>query len=765
MTKPLAGLRVADCSWGTAGPRATGLLADYGADVVWVEPPGGDPWRTALPSAVSVFNRGKRSTVLNLRDARDREQLFAIAGAADVFVESWQPGVADELGVGPDTLQARNPSLVYCSISGFGADGPIRDVPGHEALVHALAGTMAEQPGHRDGPIFEALPFASIGAAYLAVIGILAALHRRHDDGWGRHVETSLLDGALAYFSMLWGESDATPPGPTLKSQGSARLITRTFLCGDDRYLGVHTGAVGGFGRLMKVLGLDDRIPPSETGLDMGMLLTAEQVKILDSEIHDIFGSRSCDEWVSLLRDADVCAIEHLQPCEAFDKPQPRHNEMVVTVDDPALGPVEQVAPPARFRGAPTETVRPAPALGAHNDDVAFASTEPFPPRTPEPDRRPLLDGVKILDLGAYYAGPYSSRLLADLGADVIKLEPVFGDPLRGIERPFFSAQAGKRSIAADLKDPELAPAVRALLSWADVVHHNQRPGAAERLGIGFDQAREANPRLIYLYAPGWGSSGPDELRQSFAPMMSGYAGIGFECAGEYNPPIWPAGNEDPGNGLLGAAAILMALLQRRRTGVGQLVENPQLNATLAHMAHAVRAPDGTVIGAGRLDPLQMGFGPFERLYEAADGWVCIVAFTDAQHDALAEITGVDVSDSPYAVGLAIAAALSTRTTAAVLADLRAAGVPAAEPAPRNMHAFMNDPEHRRTGRVAELPHPEKGSVRELAVLVRVSDAEVPDHRLAPALGEHTAEVLETLGYSDDHIEALRMRGAVVAPH
>jgi len=769
MSAPLEGLRVVDCSWGTAGPRATGMLADAGADVVWVELPGGDPWRRALPAAASVFNRGKRSRVLDLTRDDGRAALFELVAAADVFVESWRPGVADRLGVGYAALHERHPALVYCSISGFGADDPRRDVPGHEALVHALAGTMAEQPGHRDGPIFEGLPFASIGAAYLALIGTLAALYRRDDDGWGRHVETSLLDGALAYFSMLWGESDATPPGPTLKAQGTTRIITRTFLCADDRYVGVHTGAVGAFGRLMCVLGLDDRIPPSESGLDMGMPLTAEQVAILDTEIHDIFRARSCGEGVALLRDADVCAIEHLQPCEAFDRPQVRHNGMVTTVDDPVLGPVEQVAPAAKFARTPMRVRGRAPRVGEH-DGATFTDTtrSHATPSTP-PDTRPLLEGLKILDLGAYYAGPYSSRLLADLGADVVKLEPVVGDPLRGIERPFASAQAGKRSIAANLKDPELASAVRGLLAWADVVHHNQRPGAAERLGLGAESAHAANPELVYLYAPGWGSSGPDMMRQSFAPMMSGYAGIGFECAGEYNPPIWPSGNEDPGNGLLGAVAVLMALLQRRRGGGGQVVENPQLNATLAHMAHAVRGDDGTVIGAHRLDPLQLGVGAFERLYETADGWVCVVAFGAAQRAALGAVAGVDVAGmtDPDAdgdgdvVGLRIAAAFATRKTDEVLDELTAAGVPAAVPVAPQMSAFMCDPEQRRLGRVAEVHDPERGGVRELAHLLRVSDAATVPHQLAPALGEHTDSVLRDVGYGREQIEALRARGVI----
>src|SRR5437899_1252903 len=177
MPGPLNGIRVVDCSRGTAGPRATGILADYGADVVWVEPPGGDPWRDELAAPYSAYNRGKQSRVLDVRDDTARAGLLDLVATADVFVESWRPGAATRLGLG------------------------------YEALVHAIAGTMASQPGHREGPIFEGLPFASIGASYLAVIGVLAALYRRGDDGFGRWVETSLLDGALSYF-MMWGDTD-----------------------------------------------------------------------------------------------------------------------------------------------------------------------------------------------------------------------------------------------------------------------------------------------------------------------------------------------------------------------------------------------------------------------------------------------------------------------------------------------------------------------------------------------------------------------------
>ena len=258
---------------------------------------------------------------------------------------------------------------------------------------------------------------------------------------------------------------------------------------------------------------------------------------------------------------------------------------------------------------------------------------------------------MRILDLGAFFAGPYASRLLADLGADVVKLEPLHGDQLRGLDRPFGSAQANKRAIAVDLKQPAGQAIARRLAAEVDIVQHNLRPGVAERLGLGYDDLRAENPALVYAYAPGWGTTGPDIQRQSFAPLMSGYVGANFEVAGQFNPPLFPLGNEDPGNGLVGAAGMLMALLHRARGGAGQLVEHPQLNATMAHVAHIVRREDGEVLGAQRLDPLQLGHGALDRLYETSDGWVCVAASAEKHLAALSEALGLDLAGDPRFAG------------------------------------------------------------------------------------------------------------------
>ena len=769
MPGPLAGLRIVDCSSGTAGPRASGILADCGAEVIWIERPGGDPHRELLATHYSVFNRGKRSLQVDLNDENQRARLHALIGRADVFMHSWRPGVAERHGLGYADLHTDLPGIIHASISGFGVDGPLRDVPGYEALVHAVVGTMGEQVGYRSGPVYEGLPFASIGAAYLTAIGILGALYRRAVDGIGRNVETSLLDGALAYLSMNWADDDLGSPPHV---PGQRRMMVRTVQCADGEYLGVHTGAAGAFDRLMERLGFAEDFQLEPGQLSMAVELTTAQQRIMNEDVLTAFAQIPRSEALRELLSADVCAIPELRACEVFDEQQAQHNRMVIRMDDPVLGEVEQVAPPVRFAATPHADPTAAPVPGQHDDTLAdlLEGTPWLDPATEaiDSEHQPLLAGVKVLDFGAFFAAPFATRLLADLGADVIKFEPLGGDQMRGLARAFGSAQRGKRGIALDLKDSSAQPLGQQLAKWADVICHNMRPGAAERLGVGYADVRAFNSDVIYTYAPGWGSSGPDRMRQSFAPLLSGYVGANYEVAGQFNPPLFTAGNEDPGAGLVGAAATLMALVHRQRTGVGQFVEAPQLNAAMVHMAHVVRDADGLVLGAERLDPLQAGVHALDRLYETRDGWVCLVAYTDSEIDGVSKFIGVDItSDSRFATADArsrhddelfhlIATPLGELSTREVMAALTGAGVPAAVPVPRNDSTFLRNPENHRSGRVAESVDPVRGHWRELAHFVRVSDTIVPANRPAPALGEHTDEILQMLGCSIDEISELR---------
>ncbi len=379
------------------------------------------------------------------------------------------------------------------------------------------------------------------------------------------------------------------------------------------------------------------------------------------------------------------------------------------------------------------------------------------------------LEGVKILDFGLYFAGPYASRLLCDLGAQVIKLEPILGDTLRPTTKPFMGAQRGKRSIAVDLKHPAGREVAYRIASWADVITHNMRPGVAERLGMGYEQVQKLNPEVVYAYAPGWGSTGPDSQRPGFAPLYSGYVGLHHEASGEGNLPVSQLGNEDNGNGLLGAGGILMALYHRKRTGKGQYLENPQINATLLMAFHIMCRPDGSVVGSLGLDKERRGIHPLDRVYATADGWICVWARTDELFRCLCAVPGLEeLAGDPRFAGAAarlahakdlqgiLEQAFAARSTRAWEEALAAAGVPSEVPAGKGAsHRVLTDPEQRRLGRVEEYDHPHWGNVRDLAVFLRLSDATQRRGRPAPELGQHTREILGEFKYSEDEINEL----------
>ena len=217
---------------------------------------------------------------------------------------------------------------------------------------------------------------------------------------------------------------------------------------------------------------------------------------------------------------------------------------------------------------------------------------------------------MRILDFSSFFATAYGARLLSDLGADVIKVEPLQGDQMRPLADLFEGAQRGKRNIAVDLRTEEGRGVVRRLVATSDVVMHNFRPGKAEKIGLGYEDLRLVQPELIYRYLPGFGSHGPKSELKSFAPLVSGFTGLLYESAGRGNPPSRRTiGNEDLYNGFAGAVAVLLALQHRGATGRGQYVENPQLHSSLFVISEQCTDAAGRPRPGLELDADQAGVG------------------------------------------------------------------------------------------------------------------------------------------------------------
>jgi crotonobetainyl-CoA:carnitine CoA-transferase CaiB-like acyl-CoA transferase len=366
---PLRGLTVLDLTWGVAGPLATMFMADYGADVIKIEPPGGDPFRAILP-AYTVWQRGKKSLTLNLKTNAGKRIVRRLLEHADVMLESFAPDATARLGIDYEALAADFPRLIYCSIRGYG-DEEDATHPGYDALVQARGGLFGEQAGEREGPVFSYYPLASYGAAYLSVIGVMSALHARQLTGAGQRVDTSLYDGVLAHFALQ--QSQAEKPTAGFRAyRGSKRHVPPTvdsYLCADGRYLHIHTGARGAFERLCELVGID---PKEFPGYYKGRHFVGEreQGERFRKVLAERFRVRPMMEWVDALREADVAVGPCMEAGLVFDDPQALAMDLTVDVTDPGLGMLREAGLAIKYGATPGAVLRCAPRPGADSEAI-----------------------------------------------------------------------------------------------------------------------------------------------------------------------------------------------------------------------------------------------------------------------------------------------------------------------------------------------------------------------------------------------------------
>jgi crotonobetainyl-CoA:carnitine CoA-transferase CaiB-like acyl-CoA transferase len=792
----LDGIRVLDLSWGFAGAMATLVLADYGAEVIRLEPPAGDPLR-AEPG-FALWGRGKRSVVLDFRSDSGRETARRLAQAADVVVASFRPGSAERLGLAYDDIAPTNPRLVYASITGFGTRGPLARLKGYEAIVMAKMGGLDHAGGMapRAGPAYPAVPFASFGAAHTALHGILAALYVRERTGRGQLIETSLVQGLAAYdpwegFLRVICEKfpQGYTPTPPVSENGvpNTGFLFRLLVCltRDGRWLQFSQTSPHLFREFIDALGLAwiwthprwATAPDFESEADRSafwdLLLCAAREKTL-AEWQAVFAERP-NVWAEIFRTTR----------EAMDHPQMRHNGAVIRVDDPRGGPSEQLAPLVTMARTPARVRAPAPALGEHTAAVLGAldttARAPTPPPAPAEPSGPPLAGVTVLELGLFYAAPYGPALLADLGARVIKIEPLGGEPMRHI-MPIPDAGAakvlqGKESVALDLATPEGRAIVHRLARQTDLVMVSYRGGVAAKLGVDYETLRRENPRLVYLSAPGYGVDGPCARKPAYAPTIGAAMGFARAQAGPGVPhgadltleEIRPAslrlgaaaqapGNADGCSALGVATALLLGLLARARTGEGQELRTSMLSTS----AYAVSAECDAASGQAphrTPDPLLLGLSALYRLYQTDDGWIFLAcpqphewaplcrALADA---SLADDVRFGTVAAREANDTALAATLEDvfrrRGAAAWESLCLAHDVACAAVAPGPVAAqAMSHPLMRENGFLADAEHPIYGTYRRLAPLVRL--AGTPSTAGPCTLGEHTERVLGELGY------------------
>jgi crotonobetainyl-CoA:carnitine CoA-transferase CaiB-like acyl-CoA transferase len=371
----LAGLRVLELTQVMAGPFCGQVLADMGADVIKVEPPGGDSTRRSLgfrmsgddTAAFLAVNRNKRSLALDLKDAEHRAAFHRLAEQADVVLENNRPGVAARLGVDYETLRELNPRLVYASISGFGQTGPYAQRPGYDLIAQGLSGVMSVTGEPEGNPVKCGIPIGDLSAGLFCAVAILSALHARERTGRGQYVDTSLFEGALAL--SIWETAELWATGRVPGKFGSAHRLTAPYqaLRTADGYITVGGNTEPLFERLCAVLGLprlaeDDRFATNDARM--------ANVSALVSELEEVLRSKTTDEWIEALVEGGVpCGPIH-DYAEVFADPHTQAREMEVSVVHPVEGTIRALGIPVKLSDTPGSIRRPAPLLGQHTEEI-----------------------------------------------------------------------------------------------------------------------------------------------------------------------------------------------------------------------------------------------------------------------------------------------------------------------------------------------------------------------------------------------------------
>jgi crotonobetainyl-CoA:carnitine CoA-transferase CaiB-like acyl-CoA transferase len=371
----LEDVRVLEMTQVMAGPFCGQVLADMGADVIKVEPPGGDSTRRSLgfrmggddTAAFLAVNRNKRSLTLDLKQPDHVTAFHRLAEQADVVLENNRPGVAARLGVDYETLREVNPRLVYASISGFGQTGPYAQRPGYDLIAQGLSGVMSVT-GEPDGnPVKCGIPIGDLSAGLFCAVAILSALHARERTGRGQFVDTSLFEGALAL--SIWETAELWATGRTPAKLGSAHRLTAPYqaLRTADGYITVGGNTQPLFQRLCTTLGVSQLVEDPRFATNDARM---SNVTALVEELEAALAARTTDEWVAALVEGGVpCGPIH-DYAEVFADPHTQARDMEVTVEHPVEGTVRALGIPVKLSDTPGAVRRPAPLLGQHTEEI-----------------------------------------------------------------------------------------------------------------------------------------------------------------------------------------------------------------------------------------------------------------------------------------------------------------------------------------------------------------------------------------------------------
>jgi len=766
MSKALNGLRVIDFSDNLAGQYCARLLADFGADVALAEPPEGSPIRRMPPFSVTEpalslrfwhLNTGKRSLAMDWRRTDGHEGLDAFLSAADIAIlpEDFDPQRVSEL----------NPACIVASVSAFGQDGPLKDWRGPEIVLQALSGMMNNNGAYGREPLYGVGDRASFAAGQAAYIGILAALHERHESGRGQVVAVDAAETAAAmcfpyvmrhiYNGSVHTRRDQTIPAGQVKCRDGWVCIWIY----NHRWSAVCTALD------LSYLETDPRFSePQIRRANWDTLYEIIQKKV---------ANHSAEELVERLQKAQVIAAKAYRPSEQV------HNRHLNGRDywEKANGRLILGAP-FRMSRTPRRVTSGAPALGEANGRLEWPRSERLAPG--QSSVRLPLEGLRVVEITTAWAGPMAGRVLAYFGAESIHVEspnrvnswrlnkekpnPINFPKGEAGARPFdrsflFNSQnVNKLSCILNLKTEEGRATLRRLAAVTDVLICNFRPGTLAKLGLDYESLKAIKPDIIVAELPAFGGSGPMSGYAALGPTMEMATGMSAMMAYRDGQPENSGPSYlDPIGGFNAAAAILTALHHRDRTGEGQYVEVPQVEAAMQFIGAELLLAAETGI-----DPIPDGnrvahMAPHDAFpARGEDQWVAIAAEDEAQWVQLCAAIGQPkLASDPRFADLAarkrheeeLTAILSewtaTRDKHGIARLLQYAGVAAAPVANAADVAASTYLAHR--GFFTELDHPDAGRHRHPGLPIHLSRTPGSQRRAAPQFGRDNRKILEEI--------------------
>lgn len=639
---------------------ATRWLADLGADVVKIEPPGGDPNRLLPPFAGNLehpersltfihANTGKRSIVLDLERETERETFARLLASADLFIEATPLGYLEKLGFSDRRFTNDFARLVIVSLTPFGRTGPYRHYKGSDAIANATGGFLFGQGDNTKGQCTAPSHLAYQVAGGMAAMLALAGIRHRRETGAGQRIDVSLQE-ALTFTNSSsiarYSRENRLERRPGAKAYGGAG--TNIYRCRDGRYVHFTTNMP----HMWKEFAQNWMTDKSLAGPEWeNPRYRDEHAVEVAGAFADFIGRFDADDFANQAQARHLAAAPLNTIGQFVDCEQNRARQWLQEVEHPVIGKYKAPGAPMRLSATPMRIRRPAPLLDQHRQEILAELAElDFAAATGQVDeshkRRPMLDGLRMADLTQQYAGPLGTELLAYYGMEVVKIESAVVPSKEREAAVHACMNRAKLGCTINLRSPEGKDLFKQLVAKSDVVVDNFSSGVLERLGFSYDVLRQINPGIVQAVMPGWGLTGPLKSWVAWGWQLLAYTGI-MRLWGYPDSPMetrckiaWP----DRVGSVTMALGVLAALEFQSRSGQGQFIEAGMLEAQGSMMGPAIL--DYTVNGnewdaMGYDEVLGQPYAPY-GCYPCygQDNWIIIACAGDDEWSSLAGVIG-----------------------------------------------------------------------------------------------------------------------------